>query len=347
MLSDINLSERKEKILYAIIDSYLKLAEPSGSRIISKKYDIGVSPATIRNEMSDLEDMGLLLKSHISSGRIPSNLAYRYYVNNILHSYKRNMVNKNNNNSIEVINKNRYLNFEKIIKSSANVLSSLTDYLVISMLIKPIDALISHVELIPLDNNDYVLLTVYDSGDVNNSVINFDVNIKSEDLQKINFILNLILVGKNIQELDGTRKVLYERLSEYESIRGLIDYILENEIKKYNRYEISYDGISKIFDFPEYNNLEYAKKFIKFIENKHNIVKLLSRDNDDYIQVYIGNENNEALLKDSTLIVSNYYLDNNSSGKIAIIGPTRMEYDKTLQAMINLSWKINNLANNV
>lgn len=346
MFNDRALDERKEKILYAIIDSYLNFAEPAGSRSISKNYKIGVSPATIRNEMSDLEDLGLLTKSHISSGRIPSNKAYRYYVNNILNSYKKNIIIENQN-SITKLTNNRYIDFEKIIKSSAKVLASLTDYLVITMMIKPLDIILSHIELLSIGDNDYVLITVYDSGDVNNSVIRFENKLEMEDLKKINFILYNALVGKNISEIDNNRKMIFDKLFKYDKLRKSIDYILKKEMESYNRYDITFEGISKIFDFPEYNDLEKARDFIKFIENKENITQLLSKEDDDYIQVYIGEENEEHLLNDNTLIISNYYLDSHSNGKIAIIGPTRMEYHKTIEAMLKLSWKINNLSNSV
>ncbi len=339
-----DLTDRQERILYSIIDSYLETAEPVGSRTLNKKYDLGVSPATIRNEMSDLEDLRLIMKAHSSSGRIPTDAAYRRYVDDLMNKINAKL-DATENQSLSTTNYNQFIDADKIIVEAARILSSLTNYTCITMLRTSSDVHVEHIELLPINYNNFVMVVVYSTGDVGNHIIHSNSLLQDEDIRKINFHLRSLITKKEINEMDEYKNELVRKLNDYPFIRDSIIGVIEEEFNSFRELNFHTEGLTNIFDYPEYSDMNRLKEFIEFVENKENIMKLFLEE-EDYFYVKIGKENFIDILKDNTVIVSSFLLNQRIKGKIALIAPKRMNYPKVIEVVMTISWKINHMINN-
>ncbi|MSU02910.1 heat-inducible transcriptional repressor HrcA [Tissierella pigra] len=321
------LDNRKLKVLYAIINSYIMSAEPIGSRTITKQYDLGVSSATIRNEMSDLEELGYLNKPHSSSGRVPSDKAYRLYVNEILknQNYKIDLEKKSKIKKI-LISESREI--EQLLQNSAKVLSAITSYTALALSPNMKGSKIKHIQLIPIDEKQVLMVLISNTGTVKNSIFRLNQEIPEEQINIISNYLTHRLKGLSIEEIgeelsEGIMKEIYEYKTTIDKIIPIINQSME-DIDNVDLYS---DGITKILNFPEYKDLEKAKSFISFIEDKDLVVDLLLNNSiSQDMEIIIGNENIHESIKDCSLITTTYKLGDKTIGKIGIIGPTRMDY---------------------
>lgn len=340
----MTIDGRKLKILQAIIHNYITNAEPIGSRTISKRYNLGVSPATIRNEMSDLEELGFLLQPHTSAGRIPSNKAYRLYVNKL--TEEQNLTKEKLNNLDKKMLK-EIGRVEELIENSASILSKLTNYT--SLAIAPQLKLsnIKHIQLVPVDDLRVLLVIVTDSGIVKNTILRLD-NIVSND--QLNIISNLLTKKLKGKMIGGIGKILEKDITnnmyEYKDILESLVSTINNSFSNIDEIESYSNGITKIFNFPEYNDIEKAKSFISFIQNKENVIDmLLNKDIEDMnnLGIYIGEENMYDEIKNCSLITATYRVNGRIIGKIGVIGPTRMEYSKVIPVVQRLSLDLSNI----
>jgi len=321
------LDERKIKVLWAVIDSYIRGAEPVGSRTISKEYDLGISSATIRNEMSDLEELGYLSKPHISSGRVPSDKAYRFYVNNII---------KNNQIKTDVRKKEEIkrlltqesIEIDELLQNSAKILSAITSYTALAVSPRIKNMRLKHIQLVSIDDNEVLIILVGSSGIVKNLVLRTKDVVSEDHLERVSNFLNHKLKGYTINEI-GT-SIKHDILREMHQYKNLIDrVILEtiNSFDHYNDVQVYADGVTNIFDFPEYKDASKAKTFISFIEDKDQLIDLLLKNSlNSEIEITIGSENIYDQIKDCSLITTTYRLGDKIIGKIGVIGPTRMDY---------------------
>lgn len=338
-----DLDIRKKNILYYIIEEYLLNPEPVGSRTISKNSNLGVSAATIRNEMSDLEDLELLKKSHASSGRVPSEMGYKLYVEEALTNFRNQFANSSNT-ALKVKRSDLNIDVEQLVKSAAEILSSMTNNVVITSLERPYNIGIYHVEVLKISKYDYVLLMVLKNGEVNSSIFNLRNNISNEDLKKVNFLLNhLIKNSLTIEDFENDFLDIINKLNNYFDLLQNIFRILKLEFTNFGNIKTKIYGLSNIFNLPEYNNLEKVKDFFQFIDKKENLVKLLDKNIEEHVEVYIGSEIGIPILNENSLILTNLYLNNYYIGKIGVIGPLRMDYKNTIVTLYNISWKIVNM----
>ncbi len=332
------LDERKLKVLYAIIDSHLHSAEPIGSRTISKDYNLGVSAATIRNEMSDLEDKGYLIKPHSSAGRLPSDKAYRLYVDEILKGESNNEDIKSN----KKVRKCLYQGNEEItqiIRNSASILSSLTSYTAIAMSPKIDQLKLKHIQLININEDNILLVIVNSAGVVKNSLFHSKLKFTDKELNIISNFLNSKFTGLTIDEIkDLISSAQFKDLDPvFKILKNILPYI-EKSLRDLTDIDVYMDGVSKILNFPEYNDLEKARDFISFIENKEAVLNLFTNlDKEKDLNVIIGEENIYDIMQDCTFISTKYSLDGKEIGQIGIIGPTRMDYIKLIDILNNLS----------
>lgn len=340
------LDDRKVKVLYAIINSYIVSAEPVGSRTITKKYDLGVSSATIRNEMSDLEDLGYLNKPHSSAGRVPSDKAYRLYVNELL-DRKKHKINKKKKDEIKDILTRESREIEQLLQNSARILSALTSYTALAISPQLIDSTIKHIQLIPIDELQILMVLVSNTGVVKNSIFRLKESIPENQITILSNFLNDKLRGLSVEEING--KVPGEILREIYEFKNIIDNIIpviSQSMEDIDNIDLYSGGVNKILNFPEYNDLEKAKTFMKFIEDKDAVVELLlnnpiSKD----IQISIGSENIYAPIKDCSLLTTTYKLGDKTIGKIGVIGPTRMDYIVVINALQLFSENITEILN--
>ncbi|WP_313756352.1 heat-inducible transcriptional repressor HrcA [Tissierella sp.] len=340
------LDDRKLRVLYAIINSYVNSAEPIGSRTITKQYDLGVSSATIRNEMSDLEELGYLNKPHSSSGRVPSDKAYRLYVDEILKK-KKPKIDLIKKDEIKRILARESREIEQLIQNSAKVLSSITSYTALAISPQLKGSRIKHIQLIPIDNLQILMVLVTNTGVVKNSIFKLNKAIPEEQTIIISNFLNDKLKGLSIDEIgeeisDGIIREIYD----YKTIIDGIIPIISQSMDDVDNVDLYADGITKILDFPEYRDLEKAKSFISFIEDKDLVVELLLNNSlSQDIEITIGNENIYDAIKDCSLITTTYKLGNKTIGKIGIIGPTRMDYLALMNIMHLFSVNITEIIN--
>lgn len=328
------LDDRKIKVLYAIINSYIMSAEPIGSRTISKQYDLGVSSATIRNEMSDLEEQGYLNKPHSSSGRIPSDKAYRLYVDEILR-IKKPKIDLIKKDKIKQILSQESREIEQLIQNSAKVLSAITSYTALAISPQLRESKIKHIQLIPIDSHQILMVLVSNSGVVRNSIFRLDREVPENQIMIMSNFLNDKLKGRSINEIGGQISTgIFKEIHEFKTILDGIIPIINQSMEDIDNIDLYSDGVTKILNFPEYKNLDKAKSFISFIEDKDLVVDLLLNNPiAQDLEITIGNENIYEPIKDCSLITATYRLGDKTIGKIGVIGPTRMDYFKLVNTL--------------
>lgn len=329
------LDDRKLKVLYAIINSHLISAEPIGSRTISKDYDFGVSSATIRNEMSDLEDEGYLTKPHSSAGRVPSDKAYRLYVDNVLKDVKL----KRDKKKQEEIRKTLYeesKEVKELIKNSAEVLSKLTSYTSIVMLPELNKSKLKHIQLVLMEDSEILMVVVSSSGFVKNLMFTIEDKVGADELLALSNYLNEKFSGLSMSDVIQELRLM-EIPEVYTGLRGIINNLIR-ALKDVNEVEVYANGVTKILNFPEYNDIEKAKSFMSFMEDKESMIDIMMQDDyDSDLEIVIGDENRYEEIKDCSVITASYNLGDTTIGRVGIIGPTRMDYLKLIGILRNFS----------
>lgn len=337
----LDLKERKLKILSAIIQDYIFKAEPIGSRTVSKNYNLGISSATIRNEMADLEEMGYLEQPHTSSGRIPSDKAYRLYVDHLMKVDKLSEV-------IEETIYQEYKNFagelENMISQTSKILSHFTNYTSLALTPQLYESSIKHIQLMPLQKDRILMVIISKEGVVKNVSIKIRESIEVETLNKFSNILNQCLKGSSIFQVE---EQVIEKLTELDKKESIILQqlmpIIRKSLSSQEDIKIYSNGITNIFNFPEFKDIEKAKDFIELWEKKNILVELLSHNQKKGIHISIGKENELDEIKGCSLITATYQLNGKVLGTIGVIGPTRMQYSKVIALLDYLTKQLNEL----
>lgn len=321
------MTARQEKILKLIVDEYVKSAEPIGSKTIADVMQ--VSSATIRNEMSTLEDMGFLEKTHTSSGRVPSEKGYRYYIESIV----KNLGEETNG----------YFEFEKIfdkdesrddiIKEAINLLSEATNCTAIALGPNAYNSKVKKVQLVPITSRKALIIVITNFGYVESKQINLTNDIDSEELVRVIDLLNEMLVDTPISKV--SEKLHYE--IQHSQVKELLKYretIVDSFIEAFSRFAQSryyLTGSSNMLYQPEYNDIQKLREFLTTIENEE-IFRIVDQDTEG-ISVKIGSENQITSMSDCTVISSSYDTLDGEKGTISLVGPTRMNYRKVIPLM--------------
>ena len=316
------LSERQRKILKLIVERYIKEPIPVGSKVISK--EINCSSATVRNEMGELEKLGLLEKTHTSSGRVPSEAGYRYYVDNIMELKK---MNAEDMLKLQIVFKNQQLALSDVITKSLQVISDMMNYTTVVLGSKSHENLLKQVEVIPIDDENLTVIIVTDKGHVEHKNIRLQ-DVSMSEVKKTVGLINNLISGTPIDEV--TNKLEFE-------IKPIIGNYVKQHEQLYNAFyhvftdftnqEVNVMGRNKMLEQPEFSsNIDKIKNVYTKLEDQE-ILRNIEEDDDNNIKVYIGNENN--IDSDVTVIKTKYKRDN-EEGTIAIIGPKRMEYDRVV-----------------
>ena len=331
----MELDERKTKILEAVIRNYLETGEPVGSRTISKYTDLNLSSATIRNEMSDLEDMGYIVQPHTSAGRIPSDKGYRFYVDRIMEDKERQVT------EIKELMIDRQDKMELVLKQIVRVLASNTNYAAMVSAPTYHKNKLKFIQLSMVDEKQIVAVVVVEGNIVKNKIIDLREGLDNETLLKLNMLLNTNLNGLSLEEINlsmiSNMKVQAGIHSDI--VSEVIDAVVE-AIKMEDELEIYTSGATNIFKYPELSDSEKASELINTFEEKKPLTDLvqetLSDESGTGIQVYIGSETPVQAMKDCSVITATYELEEGMQGTIGIIGPKRMDYEKSLNAMKTL-----------
>ena len=329
------LGERKMKILHAIIQTYLETGEPVGSRTISKYTDLNLSSATIRNEMADLEELGYILQPHTSAGRIPSDKGYRLYVDMLMEE-KEQELNEMQEQMLEKADK-----MELLLKQAAKVLANNTNYA--TMISTPMNSAnkIKFIQLSQVDEEQIIAVIVLGGNVIKNKIITVGEELSSENLLKLNMLLNTTLNGMSIEEINLG---LIARLKEQAGIHSkVISNVLDavaDAIQIDEDMQIYTSGATNIFKYPELSDKQSAQEIISAFEEKQQLTELvtqtLSQEENTGIQVYIGDETPVQTMKDCSVVTATYELGDGMKGTIGIIGPKRMDYEHVLKSLKKL-----------
>ncbi len=344
----MELDERKQKILNAIIKTYLETGEPVGSRTISKYTDLNLSSATIRNEMADLEEMGYIIQPHTSAGRIPSDLGYRLYVDELMKEKDREVAEIQD----MVISKTDRL--EKMLKQIVKVLASNTNYA--SMITGPSihKNALKFIQLSKVKETQLLAVIVVEGNILKNKIINIEEPIDEENILKLNLLLNTALCGKTIGEINLEMIAQMKQQAGIHSqvISGVVDAVAEAIRPDDDDRAVYTSGANNIFKYPELSDTETASQLISAFENKSELAEMLTEmpeteeGEETGIQVYIGQETSMKTMRDCSVVTANYDLGNGMRGTIGIIGPKRMDYENVVDNLKTLKNQLDSIFNN-
>lgn len=328
------LTDRQLLILQAIVDDYIRSAEPVGSRSISKREGVTFSAATIRNEMADLEELGYIEKPHSSAGRIPSQKGYRYYVDHLLLPHR---LTDDELRKIQTLYESRIEELEQVIQQSAKILSQVTSYISVVLGPELLTTKLKHVQIITLSKTKAVIILVMDTGHVENYSLTLPENIDSSDIEKVVNILNERLKGIPLYKIRSVlnkevAKVMKAHVENYAHVIEMISRALDYEKPE----RVFYGGKTNLLTQPEFRDVEKVRSLYSFLEEEQ-LVQQLFRTDESGIQVKIGEENELEPFQNCSIITATYSIGGKSMGTIGILGPTRMEYKRVISIVDYLS----------
>ena len=339
------LGERKVKILDAIIRNYLATGEPVGSRTISKYTDLNLSSATIRNEMSDLEELGYIVQPHTSAGRIPSDKGYRFYVDHLMEEKDREVKEMKD----FVIEKTEKM--DQVLKQVAKMLANNTNYATLVSAPTYSANKIKFIQLSNVDESHILAVIVLNSNIVKNQMIEVEEQLDNETILKLNILLNTALNGLSLQEINlGTIAKLKEQAGIHSTIVGDVLDALAQTLSENEDLQIYTSGATNILKYPELSDAESATNLLSTFEEKDELLNLVTESlSDDQnekgngIQVYIGNEAPVQTMKDCSIVTATYDLGEGVKGTIGIVGPKRMDYENVVDNLKNLKSQLDGI----
>ena len=330
------MDERKKKILQAVIDEYVNTAEPVSSAALVEKYGLNYSSATVRNELAELEKSGYLDKTHTSSGRVPSEKGYRFYVDELI---KEDDISLEEMKYIQSKLSTKVNEIEDLAKIATSTLSEITHYTTVAIGPKVETQIIEEIKFVLLGTRMLMVVIVTDSGLVKETIIKYDEDITQSQIETLNNLFNSKLKGKPLSKIDKPMEeyILSEINYSIDVIKPIIDQI--NKIVD-EAETIYLEGANKAFDLPEFKSLELAKNFVNVLDEKELMLDILDSGMAKDINVYIGDENDKEELKDFSVVTFKHSIGDKELGTIGIIGPKRMNYSKVISVMKYISKKI-------
>lgn len=325
------MDERKKQILHAIIKDYISTAEPVGSRAVAKKYNLGVSPATIRNEMSDLEDLGYIEQPHTSAGRRPSNKGYRYYVDSLM---EKETLDEKSMSAIRQFLSHQLNEMDFFMRQCCQMISHLTNYTAIVSLPQAGKGKLEKIQLVLLDPWRMLLVLLSTTGQVNHSIIHLPEAMTADQVDDMQTILQKRLQGLDMNML--THAILKDISSlmdqgqkVFSQILGLMEMVLAHD----GGEKVFTGGTTNMLMQPEFRDVDKLKNIFSLLEEDSRVRNLLSQTNDDETNVVIGDELAQEDIQSCSLVVTSYNAGNGIVGSIGVLGPTRMSYAKTVSLM--------------
>ncbi len=317
------LTTRQEKILELIVREYIKTARPVGSKLLC--HELKCSSATIRNEMATLEDLNYLEKTHVSSGRVPSEKGYRYYVDNLM---QLNTINGEDLLKLQIIFNNNKIEINSCLKKSLEIVAEMTDCTSIVLGSKANLNRLKKVEVLPLSENSLLAIIVTDKGHVEHRNMNIN-NIPVEEIEKSVALINKLLIGTPIDEINQklefeVKPIINQYVKQYKAIYSAF-YQVFNDFTMDN---VSIVGKNNMLNQPEFNNVEKIKSLYNKLDNQEVLNDIYAENND--ISIYIGKE---SKVDDDVTVIKTKYKTGNEEGTIAIIGPKRMDYERIVSML--------------
>lgn len=338
----MQLDDRKSRILNAIIKTYLETGEPVGSRTISKYADLNLSSATIRNEMSDLEEMGYILQPHTSAGRIPSDKGYRLYVDQLMENKEREVT------EMKELMIQKQDKMDQVLKQVAKVLANNTNYATMISSPQYNRTKLKFIQLSIISEDQLLAVVVTEGNVVKNKVIRIEHELNNETVLKLNILLNTSLNGLTMEQINlATIANLKEQAGNNgEIVNSVLDAVAEAIQIDDDDLEIYTSGATNIFKYPELSDSARASELINAFEEKQQLANLVAESmgtEETGIQVYIGNEAPVQNMKDCSIVTATYELGEGMKGTIGIIGPKRMDYEKVVTTLKTLTNQLDDL----
>ena len=340
---NLELDERKVKILNAIIRNYLETGEPVGSRTISKYTDLNLSSATIRNEMSDLEELGYIIQPHTSAGRIPSDKGYRFYVDHLMLEKDREVTQLKE----FVIEKTEKM--EQVLKQVAKLLANNPNYATLVSAPYFQANKIKFIQLSHVDEKHILAVIVLNNNVVKNQMIDVQDSLDNETLLKLNLLLNTALNGLALQEINlGTIARLKDQAGTHSTIVTDVLDALAQTLSENEDLQIYTSGATNILKYPELSGSESAAGLLSTFEEKEELLSLVTetladQENETGIQIYIGNETPVQTMKDCSVVTATYDLGEGVKGTIGIVGPKRMDYENVMDNLKHLKSQLDGI----
>ena len=325
------LNERKKKILQIIIEDYISSAEPVGSRTIARKYDLGLSPATIRNEMSDLELLGYLEQPHTSAGRIPSAQAYRFYVDALI---EPGTLTDNNMALIDGWYNERCRNIDDIFQSTAKILSRMTQNVSMVLTNQQTIANFCYLKFLPLDSQHAILCIVADDGSIDTNVVDIPLGMSSEEMDYLAGKMSKLLEDRNLSDISV--EILQNVHTDVVEDKLIFSSLLQAVRKMTGRRQeqkVFLGGTKQLLNQPEFRDVERVRNLLGILEEEKVLKDLLQGGEDSGLKVTIGSENKFTGIQDCSMVQATYRLNGQIVGTMAVLGPTRMEYGKVISVM--------------
>lgn len=325
------LNERKKKILQIIIEDYISSAEPVGSRTIARKYDLGLSPATIRNEMSDLELLGYLEQPHTSAGRIPCAQAYRFYVDALI---EPGTLTDNDMALIDGWYNERRRNIDDIFQSTAKILSRMTQNVSMVLTNQQTIANFCYLKFLPLDSQHAILCIVADDGSIDTNVVDIPLGMSSEEMDYLAGKMSKLLEDRNLSDISV--EILQNVHTDVVEDKLIFSSLLQAVRKMTGRRQeqkVFLGGTKQLLNQPEFRDVERVRNLLGILEEEKVLKDLLQGGEDSGLKVTIGSENKFTGIQDCSMVQATYRLNGQIVGTMAVLGPTRMEYGKVISVM--------------
>lgn len=325
------LNERKKKILQIIIEDYISSAEPVGSRTIARKYDLGLSPATIRNEMSDLELLGYLEQPHTSAGRIPSAQAYRFYVDALI---EPGTLTDNDMALIDGWYNERRRNIDDIFQSTAKILSRMTQNVSMVLTNQQTIANFCYLKFLPLDSQHAILCIVADDGSIDTNVVDIPLGMSSEEMDYLAGKMSKLLEDRNLSDISV--EILQNVHTDVVEDKLIFSSLLQAVRKMTGRRQeqkVFLGGTKQLLNQPEFRDVARVRNLLGILEEEKVLKDLLQGGEDSGLKVTIGSENKFTGIQDCSMVQATYRLNGQIVGTMAVLGPTRMEYGKVISVM--------------
>jgi len=331
------LSRRKKQILRSIIEAHISLGEPVGSKYLVTSAEIPFSSATIRNEMAELEALGYLEQPHTSSGRIPTKLGYRFYVDSLMENYKltaSEIITLNN------MLKNKIGELDTILQSASKLVAALTNYPTVSLKARSDENLVSRFSHMLLGENDFLLVMRLLDGSVKSKHIKTEFSLDNVILDSLIEVLNTYVANVNPEEITLPMMMqLEKRLGDAGKLVELaIKAVYETTVGS-DDASVRFEGVGKLLEYPEFSDVEKMKTVLKMIEDKDGIISIMREGDADKVNVVIG-EDDDKLAEHSAFIFRKLVVDGKVVGAIGVFGPSRMDYSKVVSTVEYLSEQI-------
>ena len=323
----MELTNRKKKILRAIVEIYIATAEPVGSKAVAQHANLDISTATIRNEMADLTELGYLEQPHTSAGRVPSPVGYRLYVNELMGEHQLTMQETQRIN--EALNL-KMEELDRVIDRAGKVLSQISDYPVFTMAAPKKRITVKRFDLLMVEENAFIAVVMTDNSIVKNKLVRMPDQLSDTQLQLLSTVLNSSFVGLTLEEMEHTLDQMETRSAPgaFQLISLVVQFAME-VLKEQSGQTVHTAGITHLLEHPEYHSLDKAKPLMNYLSDGQEGAKLpVTLSADQNMNILIGPENVNEALKDTSVVMASYDIGDNMRGVIGVVGPTRMDYAK-------------------